>query len=145
MAQSKSEQVLQSLFDLLQARLSGVTVERNSTFPERIPDGGLVILRDGDPGDPEFIFSPPTYFYEHRAEVDVLVEGADAAARDAQFDAIKVGIASALALDRSLGGLVDYALGENPTPLDLDEPGAESIKAATIGIVLPYDTADPLS
>ena len=28
-------------------------VERNSVLPEKAPDGGLIILRDGDPGEPE--------------------------------------------------------------------------------------------
>lgn len=145
MAESKSEQVLAALYAALKNGLSGVTVERNSSLPERIPAGGLVILRDGQPGEAEFIFSPPTYFYEHIAEVDVIVDGANAAARDAAFDAIKTGIASALAADRTLGGLVDYALGENPSPIEIEEPGAESLKAATITVVLPYETSDPLA
>ena len=28
-------------------------VERNSVLPEKVPDGGLIILRDGDPGEPK--------------------------------------------------------------------------------------------
>lgn len=145
MASSKSEQVIAALFAALKDGLPGVTVERNSALPERIPAGGLVIVRDGEPGEPDFIFSPPTYFYEHRAEVDVIVDGANSAARDAAFDSIKTAVAAVLALDRTLGGLVDYALGENPAPLEIEEPGAESLKAAAIMVVLPYDTSDPLS
>ena len=29
-------------------------------------------------------------------------------------------------------------------PLDLPVEGAEGLKAATIGVILPYDTGDPL-
>jgi hypothetical protein len=51
----------------------------------------------------------------------------------------------ALAQDRTLGGLVDYAIGEAPAPQDLEVAGAESLKVATIQVLLPYDTSDPLS
>jgi hypothetical protein len=33
--------------------MPGATIERNSGLPEKIPAGGLLILRDGDPGEPE--------------------------------------------------------------------------------------------
>lgn len=145
MPDSKSEQVLAALFAALKSGLPGVKVERNSTIPERIPAGGMIILRDGDPGEAEFLFSPPVYYYEHRAEADVLVDLATAAARDALFDQIKTGIAAVLAANRTLGGLVDYAVGENPAPLDVIIEGAPGLKAASIVIVLPYDTSDPLA
>jgi hypothetical protein len=44
MPASKSEQVLEALRTLL-APMPGAFVERNSVLPEKIPDGGLVILR----------------------------------------------------------------------------------------------------
>ena len=31
----------------------GASVERNSALSEKIPDSALIILRDGDPGEPE--------------------------------------------------------------------------------------------
>jgi hypothetical protein len=37
----------------LLATVLGAVVERNSALPEKIPDCGLIILRDGDPGEPE--------------------------------------------------------------------------------------------
>jgi hypothetical protein len=30
----------------------GATVDRNSVLPEKVPAGGLVILRGGDPDEP---------------------------------------------------------------------------------------------
>ena len=143
---SKSEQVLQALFDVLVAGLpAGVTVMRNSSVPEEIPAAGLAILHDGDPGEYEFLFSPARYFYEHRAEIDVIVEGAPPEARDAVFDAIKTGIAAALAVDRTLGGLCDYVLGEAPAPAELPVEGSAGLKAAVIAVTLQYDTPDPLA
>jgi hypothetical protein len=49
MPASKAEQVLDALKTLLET-LTDAVVERNSALPEKIPDGGLIILRDGDPG-----------------------------------------------------------------------------------------------
>lgn len=142
---SKSEQVLAALFTALRHGLLTVTVVRNEAVPVKIPPGGLVILRDGEPGEGEFIHSPPTWFYEHRAEVEVYVDLATAVLRDAKFDRIKTGIAGILAANRTLGGLVDYAVGENPAPLELSHDGIPGVKAGVIIIVLPYDTSDPLA
>lgn len=146
MADSKSEQVLKALFAALQAAApAGVTVHRNQGIPTRIPVEGYFCLRDGDPGEPEVLLCPPAYIYEHFAEVDVLVELEPAAARDALFDALKQAVGAATVADRSLGGLCDYVLGDAPSPLELPIEGAENIKAATIGVILTYETSDPLA
>jgi hypothetical protein len=145
MPDSKREQVLGALLAALGNTMpAGATLLRNAVLPERIPAAGLMILRDGDPGEPAFLFSPPRWYYEHRAEIDVLVAGPTPATRDAAFDLLLQTIGQALAADRTLGGLVDFALGEAPKPLDMAVEGAEGLKAATIGVVLPYDTGDSL-
>ena len=141
---STSEAVLSALHAALEAALpAGARLERNSALPERVPPAGLLILRDGNPGAPEALLSPPLYLYEHRAEVEVIVEGVGAA-REAVFDALKLAVQAALAADRTLGGLCDYVIGEAPAPVDLAIEGAEGFKAATIPVVLTYGTADPL-
>jgi len=142
---SKSEQVLQALFAVLEDGLPGVAVLRNSSVPEIIPAAGLVIMHDGDPGEYEFLFSPPCYYYEHRAEIDVIVDARDPADRDELFDTIKTNVAAALAVDRTLGGLCDYVLGEAPAPAELPVEGGDGLKAAVIPIMLAYDTPDPLA
>ena len=141
---SKSETVLQALNEALAATLPrGAKLLRNAVLPERIPAKGLVILRDGSPGSPEALLSPPLYVYEHRAEIDVLVEGTEAA-REAAFDTLKLAIHAAIDADRTLGGICDYVIGEAPAPINLAIEGAEGFKAATITVVLTYGTADPL-
>lgn len=52
MPASKAEQVLETIKNLLET-VPGAVVERNSAMLEKIPDGGLIILRDGNPGEPE--------------------------------------------------------------------------------------------
>ena len=146
MPDSKSEQVLKALYAALQTALpSGTSLARNQIVPTKVPAGGWVCLGDGDPGQPEFLFSPPTYVYDHSADLDIVVEDDDQAARDALFDTIKQAVGSALSADRTLGGMCDYVLGEAPAPVELEAPGTESMKAATIGVILTYGSSDPLA
>ncbi|WP_057465048.1 hypothetical protein [Pseudovibrio sp. POLY-S9] len=146
MGLSTSEQVLSALFEMLQSNTpTDVKLLRNEAYPERIPEAGILILRDGDPGEPEVTLSPPTYLYEHRAEVDLLVEAREADARDTAFDALKQAVGTAIAADRNLGGLCDYVEAEAPAPIDLAVDGTETIKAATVTIKLIYAASDPLA
>lgn len=127
----------------LHARLSALpaTALRGDVLPERVPDAGLLILRDGEPGEPDVTLSPLAYHYQHRAEIEVIVQGTD---RDGAFDILCTSIGSALAADRMLGGLCDWVQAEAPQPVDLPVEGAASLKAAVIPVVLHYSTADPL-
>lgn len=49
---SKTEQILVALLSALRG-IPDATVERNSAVPEKIPTGGLIILRDGTADEPE--------------------------------------------------------------------------------------------
>ena len=128
----------------LHAELSSLPSKflRSEVLPERVPAEGLLILRDDDPGDPEVTLSPLAYHYQHRAEIEAVVQGAD---RDAAFDTLTASIGTALASDRTLGGLCDWVEAEAPRPVDLPVGGASSLKAAVIPVTLHYSTADPLA
>jgi hypothetical protein len=110
--------------------------------PERVPAAGLLILRDGDPGEPAVTLSPLRYHYHHRAEIEAVVQAGTG--RDAAFDALAGGVGIVLAADRTLGGLCDWVEAEAPRPVDLAVEGAATFKAAVIPIVLHYASADPL-
>lgn len=137
---SSRETILTALHALLQA--SPATVLRGEVLPERVPPAGLLILRDGDPGDPGVTLSPLRYHYQHRAEIEAVVQGA---ARDAAFATLCAGISVALSADRTLGGLCDWVEAEAPRPVDLPVEGAAALKAAVIPVQLHYSTADPLA
>ena len=135
----------ETVLSALNARLQTLSapVLRGDVLPERIPATGLIILRDGKPGDPEVTLSPLTYFYEPRAELEVVIQAGNG--RDALFDTLTADIGAALAADRTLGGLCDWVEAEAPEPIDLPIEGAASLKAAVITIVLHYATPDPLT
>ena len=138
------ESILSALHTTLQT-VPGASVLRGEVLPERVPTGGLVILRDGEPGAPEVTLSPLRYHYEHRAELEVVVQGKTPADRDAAFDVLTSAIGTALAADRTLGGLCDWTEAEAPRPVDLPVEGGQALKAAVVPVVLHYSTADPLS
>ena len=138
---STRETVLTALHTRLQTLAAPVL--RGEVLPERIPATGLIILRDGKPGEPEVTLSPLTYFYEHRAELEVLIQAGTG--RDTLFDALTASIGATLAADRTLGGLCDWVEAEAPEPVDLPIEGAAALKAAVIIVVLHYASPDPLT
>ena len=134
------ETILTALHTLLQALPA--TALRGEVLPERVPTDGLLILRDGEPGEPEVTLSPLRYHYQHRAEIEAVVQGAD---RDAAFDTLCASIGAAIAADRTLGGRCEWVEAEAPQPVDLPIEGAASLKAAVIMVVLHYSMSDPLA
>ncbi|MCT4334296.1 acyl-CoA transferase [Paracoccus sp. YLB-12] len=134
----------ETILTALHARLSTLpaTALRSDVLPERLPPDGLLILRDGEPGEPEVTLSPLSYHYQHRAEIEAVVQGTD---RDITFDALCASIGTAIAADRTLGGLCVWVEAEAPRPVDLPVEGAASLKAAGIPVILHYTTADPLA
>ena len=119
------------------------TTLRDEVLPERIPPAGLIILRDGQPGEPEVTLSPLRYHYQHRAELEVIVQ--TPGNRATAFDVLIASIGTALTADRTLGGLCDWVEAEAPASVDLPVEGAISLKAAVITIVLHYSTSNPLA
>ena len=136
------ETILTALADLLRT-IPHVPVLRGEVLPERIPPSGLMILRDGNPGEPGVTLSPLTYHFQHRAELEVIVQSTTD--RDALFDALVAQISAVIAADRTLGGRCDWVEPEAPDPVDLPVEGAASLKAAVIPMILHYSTTDPLA
>ena len=134
----------ETILAALHAQLSALpaTVLRGEVLPERVPAAGLVILRDGEPGEPEVTLSPLRYHYQHRAEIEAVVQGAS---RDAAFDTLCASIGAVIAADRTLGGLCDWVEPEAPASVDLPVEGAAALKAAVITVVLHYTTTGPLA
>lgn len=134
----------ETILAALHARLSALpaTALRGEALPERVPAAGLMILRDGEPGDPEVTLSPLRYHYQHRAELEVVVQASDG--RDTLFDDLCASIGAVIGADRTLAGLCDWIEAEAPRPVDLPVEGAASLKAAVIPMILHYSTADPL-
>ena len=145
MPASKAEQVLEALKAVL-ATVPGAVVERNSALPEKVPAGGPIVLRDGDPGEPEQALGGfASAYYRHAVEVELYVEQGDAAARDAAFDDLLQRIGAALEVDPTLGGLAFGLTYGRPEPSTEAIAGAPAIKGATLVVTVDYETTAPLA
>jgi hypothetical protein len=145
MPASKAEQVLEAMKALLET-VPGSVVERNSVLPEKVPAGGLIIVRDGDPGEPEQALGGfASAYYHHAVDIEVYVEQGDAAVRDTAFDDLLQQIGTALDADPTLGGIAfGMTYGRPETSIEA-VPGAPAIKSATLTVTVDYETDAPLA
>ncbi len=119
----------------LAARSPAPKVLRNETVPQRLPTGGLVVVRDGETVEETPILSPLAWAVEHRAEVEVV------ATTGALLDALLVDIAAAIAGDRTLGGAVEWAQPGAPSFDDAETEGAAAARAASVPVTLSFTVA----
>lgn len=141
---TKRERVTAKIAELLEG-VGGAKVKRNDPIPQAAPAEGLVIIHDGDPGDPEVTLGAPVvYEYDHEIPLDVVVQKPTTAARVGQLDTILQAIGAKLAEDRTLGGLVTWVEWGAPETQDERFQGNASLKGAVVPLVVTYETTDPL-
>ncbi|MBX3517458.1 MAG: acyl-CoA transferase [Rhodospirillales bacterium] len=141
---SHREQVLSALFGRLQG-VPDATVRRNEALPVSVPAGGLIILRDGDPGEPDVTLNPRTEFYSHRAEIEAFVTQAVGGGGEEELDALLSWLSAKLNIDRSLGGLAENLTWSAPETSVLAIDGAAPILTARITVTIEYLVSDPLA
>jgi hypothetical protein len=141
---TRREDVLSALLAVIET-VPDATVLREQVLPEKVPSGGLVILRDGDPGEPDAILSPLTWLWEHRALLELFVAGGTPDQRTTRMDSLLAAIGTALAADRTLGGRCDWVQPQGAIVEEFAEDGAAPIRAATVPVVLVYGSTDPLA
>ena len=141
---SKTEQILEAIKSLL-ITVPNAKVERNTVVPEKIPTGGLIVLRDGDPGEPETALGGfGGVYYSHSIEVELYIEQGDATTRDAAFDILVQSIGTALETDATLGGLAFGMSYGRPEINTESVSGAPAIKTGTITMIVEYETLSRL-
>lgn len=142
---STAESILQTLKALLAAHCDA-RVERNTVLPEKIPANGLIIIYDGDPGEPDYVLGGfSNAYYEHQIEIVVYVEDGNAAQRDQKFDALLQQIGAVLEAHHDLDGLVAGLTYARPEASIEPILGGPAIKTGTIFLTADYDTLSPLT
>lgn len=133
---SKREQVLAALFGRLQG-VPDATVRRNEALPVSVPAGGLIIMRDGDAGEPDVTLNPRTEYRIHRVEVEAYVAPPGGGA-EGELDALLSWVGARLRSDLTLGGLVEVMTWTMPeiSPVTID--GAVPVLAARLDVLLEY-------
>ena len=141
---SKREQVLAALFERLQG-VPGATVRRNEALPVIVTAGGLIILRDGDPGEPDVTLNPRTEYYTHRAEIEAFVTQPVGGGGEEELDALLSWLSVKLNIDRSLSGLAENLSWSAPETSVLAIEGAAPVLTARITVTIEYLVSDPLA
>ena len=137
---SKPEQILEAIKTLLMT-VPGAKIERNTAVPEKIPTSGLIVLRDGDPGEPETALGGfGGVYYSHNIEIELYIEEGDATVRDATFDTLVQSIGTVLETDPTLGDLVFGMSCARPEINTEAVAGAPAIKTGTIIVTVEYET-----
>ena len=131
------EAVIGALFTNLKSHLAA-TVRRNEALPERVPEAGLVILRDGDPGEPDITLNPRTAFYSHRVELELFVTRPAAGGGEGLLDVLVADVGAALVPDPSLGGLAENLVVTAPETGVLAVEGAAPVLTARLTIIVGY-------
>ena|SRR5947209_5441817 len=142
---SKREQVIDAVVTKMQATFPQATVLRNAAKPEGIGSHGLIVVRDGDPGDPEITMSPLTYIYEHRIPVEIAVNPTRIEDVESTLDDMLVLLGQAIQADRTLGGLCDFADTEAPATEAIEATGAVAARWGDAAVLAIYATANPLT
>ena len=136
---TKCELILNALKTALEAGLAA-KIERNTALPEKIPTGGLIILRDGTADEPELPLGGFGGIYcRQDAEIEIYVENGDAAARDAAFDTLLQQIGTVLDADPTLGGLA-FGMTYSRPEIDTEAViGGPAIKAGTLIVAIEFE------
>lgn len=102
---------------------------------------GVVIMSDGDAGDPEILLSPLVYIWDRAVEFEITANGIS---RRAVVNGILAAVEAALAVDCTLGGVVnDARILVAPQIGQYDKKdGVAPELSAVLHITLNYDTAD---
>ena len=142
---SQREAAISALHAHLSAALIPILVKRNEVLSTAIPNEGLLILRDGDAGEPEVLLSPLRYLYQHRVELEVWVQQAQSSERDQQFDQLLQRLGVALDSAGTLNDAVDLLHTGSPEFSTESIEGGATVKVATIPIFLEFNTRHPLA
>ena len=141
---SKREQILGLLASILAEQLPA-KVCRNEVLPEKVPAAGLVILRDGEPGEPDVTLNPRAEFYAHRAELEVYVPRDPDGSGEAALDQLLGRIGAALRVDETLGGLAENLTPSAPETGALALEGAPPVLTARVIVTIEYLVSNPLA
>lgn len=141
---SRCEEVVQAVTALSGQALPDALVERDAPWPKKAQPGGQVIVRNGDPGDPEITLSPLAYTYSHGVEIEVFGPAADDD-RHAALDAMLIALGEAVEADRTLGGLCEWLEPSAAEPDDVMVDHGQPLRAARLTVLAVYTTSNPLT
>lgn len=119
-------------------------VLRNAVLPQIVPGDGLVIMRDGEPGEPDVCLNPRTEYYTHRAEIEVVVAEPAGSGAEIALDAVLEAVGAALSGDRTLAGAAENLSWGAPEVTSFAGEGTIPFLGAVIPVTIEYQTRQGL-
>lgn len=136
---------LKTLIGVAVAPAEVLGLDGDEAPPARVSQNGRVIVRTGDPGEPEVDLSPLAYNWAHRIPVEVVALSGVGITPEEALDAMLVKIGSAIEGDRTLGGLCDWVEAAAPATEDISNDGVTPPRGADLVITATYVTTSPLN
>lgn len=108
--------------------------DRNASLPMSVPSGGLVIMRDGDPGEPTTYLGRPQPIdrYERNVDFEIYVQSPD---DEATVYDLANDVATAVSGD--LGGAVEWVYASAPE-VDAVPSDGDTVLAARLPVIVSY-------
>ncbi|WP_217430233.1 hypothetical protein [Sphingomonas bacterium] len=131
-----------ALKDAIAAALPLATVvgmSGDEDTPARIDAGGRVVVRSGDPGEPEVDLSPLAYNYDQRISVEL------AALTESALDDMLGAIGAVIEADRTLGGLCTWVDATAPETEEIYVAGGAPPRGANVIVTASYTTPHPFT
>jgi hypothetical protein len=142
---SHRETLLNRLFlELKTFETPSLKVYRNLEKPQRIPSGGLMILRDGTSGDPEILLSPLTYIYTHQVQLEIIIQQKEDSFRSLKIDEVLMSLGNLIAQNRTLDGLAEWIEPQAPEFIEESLEGGIPVRMALVTLLIRFATLDPL-
>jgi len=140
-----AERVLAAIDTMIAVALPYADVQRNADKPVELSSDGLVIIRDGDPGEPEVYLSPLTYNFQHRVEIEVAARDFRDTSGHELLNQMLEAIGAAVESNRTLGGVALWLEPEAPVLAAVESFGSAPIHWADLTLVAHYITSNPLT
>lgn len=124
------------------ARVTGMDLKEAK--PTTIDPLGQVVVRSGDPGEPEVDLSPPTWWWDRTFPIELAAKAEPARPAQEVLAEMAMLIGTAIAADPYLGGLCTWLDATAPTDGEVDERGTAPVAWCDFAIVASYSTTSPL-
>ncbi len=113
--------------------------------PARVGAGGRIVVRTGEPGEPEIDLSPLAYNWSHRIPIEFVALETVTLTSEEALDAMLVRFGAAIAANRHLGGLCAWLGITAPGSDDIYTEGAGPPRGAELVLTANYVTNSELS
>ncbi len=139
---SKREEILTALMrKIVSLETPDIKVFRNLDAPQKIPTGGIIIVRDNEAAkETEVFLNPLTYVYELVITVEIMVQHQDCEKRVYMLDDLLVKVGKLISANSSLNNLVEWMEAKPAEFTEESIEGAATVRSADVPVVIRFSS-----